>query len=321
MRVIIPFLVVVFILTPAISIATDSSNIETWEKARYKQNSGTVGGISISGVMMLLHGVYVTAERAAVPNIVEDEDLITANAIGSASWSTALCLGAMLGGLVVSQWGTDAAFVIDSLTFLLSAILLIPLKIEQKIDENMKGPLLKTAFKNIKIGWNRIYDDKKLLRIIFAKSSWNIGGAGLAGVFLVLAGADIPGYGAAFGFGLFFFARGIGTGIGPIIARAVFKDKNKWPSLIGILVSTSGLFYLIVGLTLDYFLPLTILLIIISHSASGGNWVLSTVLTQSWVEDEVRGRVFSMDMLILGTSAAFSTTVAGYLVEYQNLSL
>ena len=277
--------------------------------------------ITISGVMMLLHGVYVTAERAAVPNIVEEEDLITANAIGSASWSTALCLGAMLGGIVVSQWGTDAAFIIDSLTFLLSAILLIPLKIEQKIDENMKGPLLKTAFKNIKIGWNRIYDDKKLLRIIFAKSSWNIGGAGLAGVFLVLAGADIPGYGAAFGFGLFFFARGIGTGIGPIIARAVFKDKNKWPSLIGILVSTSGLFYLIVGLTLDYFLPLTILLIIISHSASGGNWVLSTVLTQSWVEDEVRGRVFSMDMLILGTSAAFSTTVAGYLVEYQNLSL
>ena len=53
--------------------------------------------ISVSGLMMLLHGIYVTAERAAVPNIVEEEDLITANAIGSASWSTALCIGAMLG--------------------------------------------------------------------------------------------------------------------------------------------------------------------------------------------------------------------------------
>ena len=277
--------------------------------------------ISISGLMMLLHGVYVTAERAAVPNIVDDEDLITANAIGSASWSTALCMGAMLGGIVVSEWGTDAAFIIDSLTFLISAIILIPLTIEQKIDESMKGPLFGTAIKNIKIGWNRIYNDKRLLRIVFAKSSWNIGGAGLAGVFLVLAGADITGYGAAFGFGLFFFARGIGTGIGPLIARSVFKDKNKWPSLIGILVSVSGIFYLFVGLTLDYYLPLTVLLIIISHSASGGNWVLSTVLTQSWVEDEVRGRVFSMDMLILGTSAALSTTTAGYLVEYHNLSL
>ena len=277
--------------------------------------------IAVSGFMILLHGVYVTAERAAVPNIVDEEDLITANAIGSASWSTALCLGAMLGGIVVSQWGTDAAFIIDSFTFLISALLLIPLKIDQTVDESMKGPLFGTAFRNIKIGWNRIYQDKALLRIIFAKSSWNIGGAGLAGVFLVLAGADITGYGAAFGFGLYFFARGIGTGIGPLIVRSVFKDKNKWPSLIGILVAISGFFYLIVGLTLDILLPLTVILIIISHAASGGNWVLSTVLTQSWVEDEVRGRVFSMDMLILGTTAAISTTTAGYLVEYHDLSL
>ena len=209
--------------------------------------------ITISGIMMLLHGVYVTAERAAVPNIVAEDDLITANAIGSASWSTALCLGAMLGGVVVSEWGTDAAFIIDSLTFLLSSIILIPLVIEQKVDESMKGPIFKTALSNIVIGWKRIYSDKKLLRIVFAKSSWNLAGAGLAGVFLVLAGADITGYGAAFGFGLFFFARGIGTGIGPLIARSVFKDKTKWPSLIGILVSISGIFYLFVGLTLDYY--------------------------------------------------------------------
>ena len=277
--------------------------------------------IAVSGIMMLFHGVYVTAERAAVPNIVDEEDLITANAIGSASWSTALCIGAMLGGIVVSQWGTDAAFVIDSFTFLLSAIILIPLFIEQTVDENMKGPIFRTAFKNIKIGWDRIYSDKKLLRIVFAKTSWNLAGAGLAGVFLVLAGSDIPGYGAAFGFGLFFFARGIGTGIGPLIARSVFKDRSKWPNMVGILVSLSGIFYFFVGLTIDYYLPLTVFLIICAHSASGGNWVLSTVLTQTWVEDEVRGRVFSMDMLLLGLSAGLSTTTAGYLVEYHDLTL
>ena len=179
--------------------------------------------ISVSGLMMLLHGVYVTAERAAVPNVVDDEDLLTANAIGSASWSTALCIGAMLGGIVVNEWGTDAAFIIDSATFLVSSILLIPLVIDQKVDDSMKGPLFKTAFQNIKIGWNRIYSDKQLLRVIFGKTSWNLAGAGLAGVFLVLAGSDITGYGAAFGFGLFFFARGIGTGIGPIIARQYSK--------------------------------------------------------------------------------------------------
>ena len=277
--------------------------------------------VTLSGLMMLLHGVYVTAERAALPNIVDEEDLITANAIDSASWSTALCIGAMLGGIVVSIWGTDMAFIIDSYTFLLSSLLLIPLNFTQNIDPSMKGPLFSKAIANIKIGWSRIYSDKKLLRIVFAKSSWNLAGAGLAGVFLVLAGSELTGYGAAFGFGLFFFARGIGTGIGPLLARAIFKDKAKWPSLIGILVTISGFFYLLVGLSLDIYLPLTVLLIIFAHSASGGNWVLSTVLTQTWVEDEVRGRVFSMDMLILGSSAALSTTVAGYLVEYQGLTL
>ena len=277
--------------------------------------------VTLSGLMMLLHGVYVTAERAALPNIVDEEDLITANAIDSASWSTALCIGAMLGGIVVSIWGTDMAFIIDSYSFLLSSLLLIPLNFTQNIDPSMKGPLFSKAIANIKIGWSRIYSDKKLLRIVFAKSSWNLAGAGLAGVFLVLAGSELTGYGAAFGFGLFFFARGIGTGIGPLLARALFKDKAKWPSLIGILVTISGFFYLLVGLSLDIYLPLTVLLIICAHSASGGNWVLSTVLTQTWVEDEVRGRVFSMDMLILGSSAALSTTVAGYLVEYQGLTL
>ena len=277
--------------------------------------------IAVSGLMMLLHGVYVTAERAALPNIVEETDLITANAIDSASWSTALCIGAMLGGITVSIWGTDMAFIIDSYTFLISSLLLIPLTFEQKFDESTQGPFVKTALSNIKTGWSRIYHDKKLLRIVFAKSSWNLAGAGLAGVFLVLAGGSLTGYGAAFGFGLFFFARGIGTGIGPLMARALFKDKSRWPSIIGILVSISGVFYLLVGLTLEIYLPLTVCLIIFAHAASGGNWVLSTVLTQMWVEDEIRGRVFSIDMLILGSTAALSTSVAGFLVEYQNLSL
>jgi len=277
--------------------------------------------IAISGIMMLLHGFYVTAERAALPNIVDEGDLLTANAIDSASWSASLCIGAMLGGIVVSNWGTDVAFVLDSMTFLVGALVLLPMKIPQTIDENLKGPIFSTAFQNIKTGWDRIRSDPRLLRLVFAKSAWNLAGAGLAGVFLVLAGGNLDGYGAAFGFGLFFFARGIGTGVGPLAARVLFKDQTKWPALIGLLVSLSGIFYFFVGLSLTMALPVTIALIILAHAASGANWILSTVLTQMWVEDEVRGRVFSMDMLVLGASAAISTTVAGFLVENYNLAL
>ncbi len=277
--------------------------------------------ISLSGLMMLLHGAYMTAERAAIPNVVSPEHLTTANALDAASWSTALCIGALLGGIVVSQWGADAAFIIDSATFAIGALLLIPVKIEQNVEEEMKTPLFKTAFANIKRGWLRVYTESRLLRIVFAKSSWNIAGGALAGVFLVLLGAETDGYGAAMGFGIFFFARGVGTGLGPIIARNVLKDESKWPGLIGKLVIVSGAFYILVSLTLEINLLLTVSLILLAHAASGANWVLSTIMTQRWVEDEMRGRVFSIDMLFMSIAFSISTSVAGYLVEHHNLGI
>ena len=277
--------------------------------------------IGLSGLMMVLHGVYMTAERASLPNIVSEEDLATANALEAASWSTALCMGAMLGGVVVSYWGTDAAFIIDSFTFLLGTLFLINLTLPQTVEESMKGPWFSTAFGNIKRGWRRIRSQPSLFRIVFAKASWNIAGGGLAGVFLVLLGADVKGYGAAFGFGLFFFARGIGTGLGPIIARTLFTNERAWPGLVGNLIVISGIFYLLIGATLDVNLWLTVVLVILAHSASGANWVLSTILVQQWVEDEVRGRVFSADMLILSVAFSLSTTAAGWLMERTSLSI
>lgn len=277
--------------------------------------------IGLSGLMMVLHGVYMTAERASLPNIVSEEDLATANALEAASWSTALCMGAMLGGVVVSYWGTDAAFIVDSFTFLLGTLFLINLTLPQTVEESMKGPWFSTAFGNIKRGWRRIRTQPSLFRIVFAKASWNIAGGGLAGVFLVLLGADVKGYGAAFGFGLFFFARGIGTGLGPIIARTLFTNERAWPGLVGNLIVISGIFYLLIGATLDVNLWLTVVLVILAHSASGANWVLSTILVQQWVEDEVRGRVFSADMLILSVAFSLSTTAAGWLMERTSLSI
>lgn len=277
--------------------------------------------LGLSGIMMLLHGAYVTAERAALPNVVSNEHLATANALDAASWSTALCLGAMMGGIVVEYYGTDAAFIIDSITFLLSAILLAPLTIPQSFDEDLDGSLFSTAVLNIRKGWRRIVKETRLLRIVFAKASWNIAGGGLAGVFLVVAGSDVDGFGIALGFGLFFFARGIGTGTGPILARKFLTNEEKWPLLVGVLVMISGFFYFFVGYTLGVNIWLTVALIMLAHSASGANWVLSTILTQMWVEDEIRGRVFSIDMLIMSLAFSLSSACAGYLLENEYLNL
>ena len=277
--------------------------------------------MAMSAVMMLLHGSYLTAERAAIPNIVSEEELATANALDSATWSAALAIGAALGGLVVSEYGVDLAFIIDSITFVIAALIILPVHVPQKVSDEMKGPLFSTAFANIKAGLKRIFSESRILRIVFAKASWNIAGGGLAAVFLVLAGANLSNMEMAGGIGLFFMARGIGTGIGPILARKYLTDEKRWPSLIGILVAVSGVLYLAVGFSLGGALWITVLLVISAHAASGANWVLSTILTQKWVEDEMRGRVFSMDMLLMSITFSISTIVAGWLLENTALTI
>ena len=262
--------------------------------------------IALSGAMMVLHGAYMTSERAAIPNIVSERELATANALDAATWSTALAFGAAWVGILSPNWNRCSIY------YRFNNILnwwfdTLPLTVPQTVSEEMKGPLFKTAFSNIKAGTLRVYREARLRRIVLAKTTWNLAGGGLAGVFLVIAGARMTPGELAAGIGIFFMARGIGTGIGPILARKYLTNKSRWPAYIGLLVSVSGLFYLMVGLTLYYNLIVTIILVIIAHAASGANWVLSTILTQQWVEDEKRGRVFSIDMLFMSISFSVST--------------
>src|SRR6185503_3908567 len=68
--------------------------------------------------------LFDPAKTAAIPSIVSDRELLPANAIASVTWSAMLTIGAAIGGFVAGWFGTDAAFVLDSLTFVASALLI-----------------------------------------------------------------------------------------------------------------------------------------------------------------------------------------------------
>lgn len=61
------------------------------------------------------------ARRASIPNLCKPEELNLANALGGATWSVMLAIGAALGGFVTALFGWEAAILLDSLTFLFSA--------------------------------------------------------------------------------------------------------------------------------------------------------------------------------------------------------
>src|SRR5436189_575920 len=67
---------------------------------------------------------FEPAKTAVIPSIVSDRELVPANAIAAVTWSVMLTLGAAVGGFVAGLFGTNVAFVLDSLTFVASAILI-----------------------------------------------------------------------------------------------------------------------------------------------------------------------------------------------------
>lgn len=68
--------------------------------------------------------VFAPARNASVPNMVREEQLLTANALIQATDLASLILGASLATLVIGLFSTAAAFVMDSASFVLSAVLI-----------------------------------------------------------------------------------------------------------------------------------------------------------------------------------------------------
>ena len=269
-------------------------------------------------MLMVLHAVYVPAENAAIPNLVgEGEALMTANAMNSATWSIALAVGASVGGFVVAAYGTDTAFIIDAVSFSLSALFISLLTIPQETKE-AEGSIFREGLAQIADGFRRILSTPPVYRILTAKALWSIGGGGL--VFcLILVGEEIGMGEVAAGIGVLFAARGIGSGVGPIIARATLRDRKRWPFHLGFLVSLCGLFYVLVGLL--SWTPWITILVLCAHASSGANWVLSTVMLQERTEDDWRGRVFATDFLLMTTANGTSSLVAALLITYGDVSL
>ena len=110
-----------------------------------------------------------------------------------------------------------------------------------------EGSIFREGLAQIAEGFRRILSTPPVYRILTAKALWSIGGGGL--VFcLILVGEEIGMGEVAAGIGVLFAARGIGSGVGPIIARATLRDRQRWPFHLGFLVSLCGLFYVLVGL-------------------------------------------------------------------------
>jgi hypothetical protein len=124
---------------------------------------------------------------------------------------------------------------------------------------------------------------------------------------------------AATGIGVLFAARGIGTAIGPIVARRIAGEGKKPLQVsIGIAFLIGGIFYIAFGASTSFIFALVVLGI--AHTGGSILWVFSTVLLQRNVEDNFRGRVFAAELALLTLTMAASNYVTGELLDRFGIS-
>ena len=273
--------------------------------------------------MLLVVGraTYDPAGTAYLPTICDEEELLTANALISGGWSASMGIGAGIAGFVISEYGLEMGLIIDSITFLIAAIVIATLPHGGPDPDEKKDTGLSSMFKEIFSGWGFIIKRPEISRIVLAKGMWATGGG--AQIFLlILIGMESSlgeiSTGAA-GIGVLYMARGFGSGFGPIATRPLMTVKRYMPYIIGISLGGAGIFY--TGVAYLEWGLITLVLVFFSHACSGISWVFSTTLLQRRTENEWMGRVAGTDNLIITLVMGISTISAGYIIEESLLSL
>ena len=271
----------------------------------------------LTALQMMLSAVFEPAKTSSIPNVTTERELVNANVLSAASWSIIFTIGMGIGGLATAWLGTDLVFIINACSYALSALFIYRAVIPQKKMEETERKRTRNPLTGIKEGFQYLFRTHKVLRPTLAKGCFTMF-LGALTYMLILVSEDVLMMGSI-GLGLLYSARGVGTGIGPVIGRRIFNQESDWVRAMGFCMIFAGVMYSVVGLTTS--LGLMLLFVFIAHAASGANWVMSTVLLQRRTPDTFRGRIFSTEWLLFTLAQSASVMIASWILENNWLTI
>ncbi len=76
-------------------------------------------------IQSIISGFFFPAKNALIPQLIEERDLITANTLSQTTQVGAMIFGPALAGFAIEHAGVPVSFVVDAVTFLISAFFLL----------------------------------------------------------------------------------------------------------------------------------------------------------------------------------------------------
>lgn len=260
-------------------------------------------------------GFFFPAWNSILPDITQPEELGVANALSSATWSVMLAFGAALGGIVSGIVGVYPAFIIDAMTFFLSAAIIFRMPYRSLLSRDSDQSIL-AGIRQYVDGLSYLRQHIDTFAIAINKGILGLLVIGFYQVVQVtIAEQYFPiGDGGSISLGLMYVSSGIGSGIGPILGRYWARDRGRQLRLAIAIGYACCLFGFLITSTLASFY--IVLAGGFLRGIGGGLvWVLGTQLLLQIVPNQVRGRVFSTEFAMYTLFSALSSGTIGVLID------
>ncbi len=269
--------------------------------------SGTAT-IPLLAFFMLINGVAIAFHAPAatgfIIQLVDKEDLQTANALLGTARNGAMAGGAALGGVLVALFGAGITLLIDALSFGISALLVLSLTARTQIP-----PAAATVLQDLKLGWREFISHTWLWVIVLQFSLIVAAVESVFGLIGPAVAKELLGGAVAWGFIASGF--GVGTLVGGLAGMHI---RPKHPMRVASLLA---LFFAVIELSLA--VPLAVPWIVSAAFIAGFTGQIFGVLwyttLQTKIPEQMLSRVSAYDHLGSIGLAPLGIVAAGVLYE------
>ena len=259
------------------------------------------------GCLAVAKAFYMPAASAAIPNLVDRDDLPSAMAVAGTTWGTMTIVGSSLGGLLAAWYSPYFSFGVVVIGLLLAAVLTWGTR---RPMQEAVPTTPRPAFAAIRESMGYLRKQPSLLALVTVKSAVGLGN-GVLTTFPILV-TTVYHVGAK-GLGVLFAIRGLGALIGPLLFRRVLNRPTWLLPGLALSMSAYGVFYL--GVAVSPWFVLVLVCVFFAHLAGGGNWVMSSYAIQQRVPDVLRGRINAADTMVAMLAVTVSQLIVGVFVD------
>lgn len=265
------------------------------------------------------------AKNAATPNLTGKEGLLAGTALMFSTRFLLMAIGSALGGWAASIFGYEVAFIINAVSFLISAYLvwLIPEEAtrDEETGERMASAEKRESFATeMREGLHYAFTNHFALTILIINVIWAIGGGAIMVIFERAGGihfAATEGWNPDRAVAILWTASGLGLTLGMLIAHrtSIFLElRNRQSTFIWVTLIVHGILFSVAGLMPT--LWLFVFFVFISRAMIGVEYAIQETLFQKSLPDYIRGRISTIDRGAELTMFGISSYVSAMLMFY-----